>query len=275
MLIKRIEGSTRQLGAPADWDGKDMSCDVLPILDVQTAEGNFMFSAWEPTPPELEALNKGANIVLGVRGTAHPVVSLQVAADVAVKHPDDVAVDQFAEVMKAKLADARAKGRSGWQECDPAELSYMLREHVEKGDPRDVANFCMFLWSLGKPIGDTVLPISGYALQKAESPAVAQPVADKQEALKEADALTARIEAFYDGADMFGWARVREKVRAALRQAPEETHPASEVIAWEATTPAYTKYITDARYQKLHPGFKPWYKPYRCSQCESSVTREP
>jgi len=154
MLIKRIDGSTRQLGAPADWDGRDMSCGVLPILDVQTPEGNFMFSAWEPTPPELEALNKGANILLGVRGTAHPVVSLQVAADAEVKHPDDVAVDQFAEVMKAKLADARAKGRAGWQQCDPAELSYMLREHVEKGDPRDVANFCMFLWSLGKPIGD-------------------------------------------------------------------------------------------------------------------------
>jgi len=70
------------------------------------------------------------------------------------RHSDDIAVDQFAEVLKAKLADARTKGRSGWQECDPAELSYMLREHVEKGDPRDVANFCMFLWSLGKPIGD-------------------------------------------------------------------------------------------------------------------------
>ncbi|MFJ3316156.1 hypothetical protein ACIPLR_12410 [Herbaspirillum huttiense] len=93
------------------------------------------------------------------------------------RHSDDIAVDQFAEVLKAKLADARTKGRSGWQECDPAELSYMLREHVEKGDPRDVANFCMFLWSLGQPIGDTVLPISGYALPKAESPAMAQPVA--------------------------------------------------------------------------------------------------
>lgn len=163
MLIKRIAGATRALGAPADWDGKDMTCNVLPVLDVQTPEGNFMYSAWEPTPPELEALNKGANIVLGVRGTAHPVVSLQVAADVAVKHPDDVAVDQFAEVMKAKLADARAKGRGGWQECDPAELSYMLREHVEKGDPRDVANFCMFLWSLGKPIGDS-RPVVGLQL---------------------------------------------------------------------------------------------------------------
>lgn len=67
-------------------------------------------------------------------------------------HTDDDAVDQFAVVMKAKLAQARAKGRHGWHECDPADLSAMLREHVEKGDPRDVANFCMFLWSLGQPI---------------------------------------------------------------------------------------------------------------------------
>ncbi|MBP1316330.1 hypothetical protein [Herbaspirillum sp. 1130] len=165
MLIKCIDDFTRQFGAPADWDGKDMSCGVLPVLDVQTAEGNFMFSAWEPTPPELEALNKGANIILGVRGTVHPVVSVQVAADITPteKHPDDIAVDQFAEAMKAKLADARAKGRSGWKECDPVELSHMLREHVEKGDPRDVANFCMFLWTLGKPIGDA-RPVIGLQL---------------------------------------------------------------------------------------------------------------
>ena len=67
-------------------------------------------------------------------------------------HPDDIAVDHFALAMKEKLAIARAKGRGGWQHCTPAELSTMLREHVEKGDPRDVANFCMFLWFLGHPI---------------------------------------------------------------------------------------------------------------------------
>lgn len=69
-----------------------------------------------------------------------------------VAHTDDDAVDHFAAAMKAKLAQARAKGRHGWQECDPSDLSQMLRAHVEKGDPRDVANFCMFLWSLGQPI---------------------------------------------------------------------------------------------------------------------------
>lgn len=78
-------------------------------------------------------------------------------------HIDDDAVDHFAAAMKEKLAEARAKGRSGWHGCDPTELSYMLRDHVEKGDPRDVANFCMFLWSLGQSIGKTVIPIGALA----------------------------------------------------------------------------------------------------------------
>lgn len=68
-------------------------------------------------------------------------------------HPDDMAVDHFASEMKVKMANARAKGRSGWQTCPPAELSRLLHEHVEKGDPRDVANFCMMLWSIGWGIG--------------------------------------------------------------------------------------------------------------------------
>ncbi|WP_202444511.1 hypothetical protein [Schauerella aestuarii] len=87
--------------------------------------------------------------------------SLQGAPTVSAtnQHPDDDAVDRFAEALKEKLAQARKKGRSGWHECDPRDLSTMLREHVEKGDPRDVANFCMFLWSLGQPIS----PILGLA----------------------------------------------------------------------------------------------------------------
>ena len=63
-------------------------------------------------------------------------------------HPDDAAVDAFADAMKAKMADARAKGRGGWEDpaqCSSEDLSRMLRDHVEKGDPRDVANFCMML----------------------------------------------------------------------------------------------------------------------------------
>lgn len=68
---------------------------------------------------------------------------------------DDASVDAFAGAMKAKLAEARAKGRGGWNrtdECSQSTLSEMLRAHVHKGDPRDVANFCMFLHQRGESI---------------------------------------------------------------------------------------------------------------------------
>ena len=67
---------------------------------------------------------------------------------------DDIAVDRFADAMKAKMAVARAKGRGGWEgpTCNAEILSRMLRGHVEKGDPRDVANFCMMLWNRGESI---------------------------------------------------------------------------------------------------------------------------
>lgn len=80
MLIARIEQATRAIGAPSDWDGKDMSCNVLPIRDVKTHEGNFMVSAWEPTPEELAALLGGATVKLWIRGHEHPVVAMSVGA---------------------------------------------------------------------------------------------------------------------------------------------------------------------------------------------------
>src|SRR5690606_34043328 len=70
-------------------------------------------------------------------------------------HSDDAAVDAFGAAMKNKLAAARAKGRGGWNGDEPGmqqRLSDMLRVHVEKGDPRDVANFCMFLHQRGESI---------------------------------------------------------------------------------------------------------------------------
>lgn len=65
------------------------------------------------------------------------------------QHPDDAAVDRFAAAMKEKLASAREKGRSGWETCPVEWLQGGLVRHVIKGDPRDVANFCMMLWNRG------------------------------------------------------------------------------------------------------------------------------
>lgn len=78
-------------------------------------------------------------------------------------HPDDVAVDRFAAAMKAKLAKKRAEGRAGWgnkEDCSQDRLSLMLRAHVAKGDPVDVANFAMMLHQRGDRISgrDEALP---------------------------------------------------------------------------------------------------------------------
>lgn len=78
MMIKCIDGFTRALGAPSDWDGQDTRCGVLPIRDVAHPEGNFMVSAWEPTPAEIEALQRGETLKLWVRGSGHPVVAITV-----------------------------------------------------------------------------------------------------------------------------------------------------------------------------------------------------
>lgn len=68
---------------------------------------------------------------------------------------DNWAVDRFASEMKSKLSETRAQGRSGWEDkaqCTDEDLSYMLRTCVEKGDPIDVANFCMMLHIRGERI---------------------------------------------------------------------------------------------------------------------------
>ena len=71
-------------------------------------------------------------------------------------HTDDDAVDNFAVDMKAKLKHSReVKGRHGWEDkglCSREELSRMLVDHVAKGDPVDVANFCMMLHQRGERI---------------------------------------------------------------------------------------------------------------------------
>jgi len=71
------------------------------------------------------------------------------------QHSDDAAVDRFAVAMKAKLAAKRAAGRGGWDDkaqCSNEWLSSLLRQHLEKGDPLDVANFAMMLHQRGERI---------------------------------------------------------------------------------------------------------------------------
>lgn len=97
-----------------------------------------------------------------IHKTTKAYVSSQMAASLTSQHPDDAAVDALAKRMKEKLAKQRAKAYGGWDtDCTQERLSRMLREHVIKGDPIDVANFCAFLHARGEGIAsheDVVWP---------------------------------------------------------------------------------------------------------------------
>lgn len=79
MHAGRIEGSTRRIGAPENWDAKkDGPCSALHVRDMQTVSGNCMVSAWLPTPCEVDAIVRGAPVYLSILGARHPVVAMGV-----------------------------------------------------------------------------------------------------------------------------------------------------------------------------------------------------
>lgn len=67
---------------------------------------------------------------------------------------DDLVIDKFAAAMKKKLKKQHDKGYSGWETCPIKTLQKQLIEHIDKGDPIDVANFAMMLWNRDEPTKD-------------------------------------------------------------------------------------------------------------------------
>lgn len=89
-------------------------------------------------------------------------------------------VVRFARALAAKLAAAEVKyGYSdGWRSADwMDECRAKLAEHVAKGDPRDVAAYCAFLWHHGESTATqpTASP------EQAEAPSDADPLTPEQE----------------------------------------------------------------------------------------------
>lgn len=67
----------------------------LDIMDANVDGANCMFSVWEPSAEELEALNNGGKIQLGIMGERHPPILLMVQDENAgivgqEKPPEDV-----------------------------------------------------------------------------------------------------------------------------------------------------------------------------------------
>ncbi len=100
-------------------------------------------------------------------------------------HPDNAAVDRFADRMKLKLARARRQGRGGWDDpatCTPEQLAKMLIRHIWKGDPVDIANLAMMLSERGVHGNGSVISRTFTAQLDALSKAGALPAEDRIEA---------------------------------------------------------------------------------------------
>jgi hypothetical protein len=67
------------------------------------------------------------------------------AAD-SIELSDDIhEARRFSHLMIAKLAKAQHKGKRGWRNVPVDDLWSMLLEHIEKGDPIDIAIFAMMI----------------------------------------------------------------------------------------------------------------------------------
>lgn len=74
---------------------------------------------------------------------------------------EDEAVDIFADKIKQKLKEKKEQGKTGWddQNWDVRNIRNMLRVEVNKGDPVDVAAYCMFLSFRGEKINNFKRPV--------------------------------------------------------------------------------------------------------------------
>lgn len=90
-------------------------------------------------------------------------------------------VNRFSRALAEKLASAEKKyGYSdGWLSSDwMDECRYNLIEHVKKGDPRDVAAYCAFLWHHGEKTGEIASSGHLFTQLKVAPAQEAEPVAE-------------------------------------------------------------------------------------------------
>ncbi|WP_249220701.1 hypothetical protein [Burkholderia cenocepacia] len=223
-------------------------------------------------PANMDALNMRK---IAADAIAAPVEQHEAAP----AHSDDAWVDRFAAELKSKLAAARAKGRGGWETCDPVELSMMLREHVEKGDPRDVANFCMFLWALGKPISDAALPMGRRAIAQPAPPAADERAPSFErfipihELWADAAALSHRVQQGSLSPDDLA-AHIRKKIDAALANA-RASSPNAAGAEEQCKTCGGTRVVDDGEITGLG-GVEFENGPIECvKDCPDCVSRAP
>lgn len=105
------------------------------------------------------------------------------------EYADRFGVERFQAAMLTKLAKKRHEGRGGWNrenECRIGYLRQLLAEHVDKGDPVDIANFCMMIWNRENPTAKPAAHPNPSMAAQVEG-MVLVPIEPTEEMLRQAD----------------------------------------------------------------------------------------
>ena len=75
MFPVKLTDESRNLKKPSNWnDDVNGPCSDLSICDIQLNDMNYMVSAWMPTEEDLQKINRGGPIYIGINGHSHPVI---------------------------------------------------------------------------------------------------------------------------------------------------------------------------------------------------------
>lgn len=114
------------------------------------------FEALNPLPENVWWSGERGRYV-GVDSNLAKVVQYQNRWEGWCSASDDTAIRKFAVALIQKMRKKRYEGKSGWDDrrvCSTPMLQKALLDHLEKGDPVDVALYCMMLWHRrGRTVG--------------------------------------------------------------------------------------------------------------------------
>lgn len=119
---------------------------MTEILDTQQLAERLQISADQVR--KLTSEGRIPHLAIGPRLTRYNLDEVCAALRVA-KHPDDDAVDQFADRLRERMAEKRDEGRDGWEQCDLDDLGLKLLRSIVDGDPIDIGNYAMMIATLG------------------------------------------------------------------------------------------------------------------------------
>jgi hypothetical protein len=133
--------------------------EAYRLMVIKKKESEFMSGIIKANKAEFEREKKRLNgRIAGFLNTieylkvsmAQQAKALATPKKVEYANFDDWAVDEFAKMMKAKMAYQRQIGWHGWTGANPEILKRKLQSQAHRGEPRfsavDTANYAMFLW---------------------------------------------------------------------------------------------------------------------------------